>query len=252
MNITTWNVNSIRARLDRTLEWVDGMRPDVLCIQELKCQESEFPRGPFEERGYQLAIYGQKTYNGVAILSLRPMTGVEVDLPWPGDPQARGIRAEVDGVQIVNLYVVNGGELGSDKYTYKLQWLDRLAAWLAPRLDGPTVVCGDYNIAPADIDCHDPKAWEGHTLVSPPERARFQGLLALGLHDALRRFHSDTRHTWWDYRMNAWPQNHGLRIDHHLVTGDVLRRATDVTVDLEARGRPAASDHAPVTLHLRG
>lgn len=251
MNLTTWNVNSIRARLERTLEWVDAMRPDVLCVQELKCQDTEFPRQAFLDRGYHVAVFGQKTYNGVAILSLRPMEEVEVDLPWPGDPQARGIRAMVDGLQVVNLYVVNGGTVDSDKYRYKLEWLDRLRDWLRPRLDRPTVVCGDFNIAPADRDCYDPKGWEGQTLVSVPERQRFQALLALGLHDALRRFHDGPAYTWWDYRMNAWPQDHGLRIDHHLVTDDVLARATDVSVDREARGRPGATDHAPVTLHLR-
>lgn len=250
MNLTTWNVNSIRARLDRTLEWVDARRPDVLCLQELKCQATEFPREPFEARGYHLAIAGQKTYNGVAILSLRPLDEVEIDLPWPGDPQARGIRAVVDGLQVVNLYVVNGGSVGSDKYAYKLEWLDRLVAWLRPRVDRPTVVCGDYNIAPADIDCYDPKGWEGQTLVSAPERERFHALLGLGLHDALRRFHAGTAHTWWDYRMNAFAQNHGLRIDHHLVTADVLGRALDVSIDTEARALAGATDHAPVTLHL--
>lgn len=250
MNVTTWNVNSIRARLDRTLEWMDERRPDVLCMQELKCQDGEFPRAAFEERGYHLALYGQKTYNGVALASRLPIEDVVVDLPLAGDPNARGISAIIGGIRILNLYVVNGGELGSDKYVYKLGWLDALLEAVPRLLPGPLVVCGDFNIAPADDDVYDPVALAGETLLSPPERERFQRLLGFGLTDAFRAFHARPQFTWWDYRGNGYALNRGMRIDHHLVTPDILRRTIDVTVDTDARARPGATDHAPVTLHL--
>lgn len=252
MHITTWNVNSVRARLDRVLAWIDAYSPDVLCMQELKCQDAELPVERFRERGYNVEWFGQKTYNGVALLSKRPMTDVVKGFPNPDDPQARGISAVIDGMRIVNLYCPNGGELTSDKYPYKLGWFDRLAMELQRWSDGPLIVCGDFNIAPADADVHDPKSWEGQVLCSAPERERFARLLALGLTDSWRHFHKEPNvYTWWDYRGNGYSLNQGLRIDHHLVTRDILARATDVSVDHEERGRPQASDHAPVTLHLR-
>lgn len=267
MNITTFNVNSIRARLERFTEWLDAREPDVVCLQELKCTEAELPRQPLEQRGYHLVISGQKTYNGVGILSRRPLTDVRVDLPWPGDPQARGISAVVDGLRVVNLYVVNGESITSDKYSYKLEWLRHLHEWLAALSregggegalagawgGGPTVVCGDFNIAPADQDVYDPKGFAGQVLCTEAERDAFRGLLGLGLHDALRHHQPDgPAHTWWDYRGNGFGMDHGLRIDHFLVSKDVLDRSLCVSIDRDARGRPQASDHAPVTLHLRG
>lgn len=253
MNITTWNVNSVRARLDRVLAWIDARMPEVLCLQEIKCAEEELPLDRFRERGYQVAAYGQKTYNGVAILSRVPMTDVARLVPVLDDPQARGLTARVDGVRIVNLYVPNGGEIGSDKYTYKLGWLDRLVealqTWSA---EGDLVVCGDFNIAPDDDDVYDPAGWKEQTLCSEAERARFKKLLSLGLVDAFRHFHRQGgQYTWWDYRGGGFDQNKGLRIDHHLVTLPVLARANDVSVDVDERAAQQASDHAPVTLHLR-
>jgi exodeoxyribonuclease-3 len=252
MNITSWNVNSVRARLDRVLDWIDAHQPDVLCMQETKCIDAELPVDRFRERGYAIESVGQKTYNGVAILSRTPMTDVLRALPDAEDPQARGISARIDGVRVVNLYVPNGGELTSDKYPYKLGWLDKLVERLRPWAGEPLVVCGDFNIAPADADCYDPDGWRGQVLVSDPERSRFRQLLDLGLTDAWRVFHKDAGlYTWWDYRNDGFSQNKGLRIDHHLVSAAVLARATDVSVDLLERGKPQASDHAPVTLHLR-
>ena len=254
MNVTTWNVNSLRARLDRVLAWVDARQPDVLCLQEIKCVDAEMPRAPFEERGYHVATFGQKTYNGVAILSRSPLHDVETGIPNPDDPQARGIAATVRGVRVMNLYVPNGGELTSDKYPYKLGWLDALHARLRGWVDGPLLVCGDFNIAPADEDCYDPAGWKGQVLVSDAERARFQGLLALGLHDALRAVDKRPgRYTWWDYRGDMYAQGKGLRIDHHLVSNALKPRVLDVAIDLDARGSGSTqpSDHAPVTCFLR-
>lgn len=252
MNITTWNVNSVRARLDRVLAWLDARMPDVLCLQEIKCLETELPFDRFRERGYHVEAFGQKTYNGVAILSRRPMADVGRVLPIADDPQARGLTARIDGLRVVNLYVPNGGDLASDKYTYKLGWLDRLVEAIQPWAGEQLLVCGDFNIAPGDDDVYDPAGWKGQTLCSDPERERFKRLLALGLVDAFRHFHkSGSQYTWWDYRGGGFDQNKGLRIDHHLVTLPVLGRATDVSIDVEERAAQQASDHAPVTLHLR-
>lgn len=248
MNITTWNVNSVRARLERTIEWIDAYTPDVLCMQELKCQDDEFPREPFVARGYELAIFGQKSWNGVAIASRHPITAVETGVPFGED--ARGMSAVIRGIRIVDLYVVNGGDLGSDKYTYKLKWLDALIEWTAARRGGPMVICGDFNIAPADLDVFDPVGLAGDTLLSPPERERFQKLLDLGFVDAFRRFHPEQAFTWWDYRGNGFALNKGMRIDHHLVSTELAPRLVDVSIDLTARGKVGATDHAPVTLHL--
>ena len=253
MNITTFNVNSIRARLDRLLAWIDDRSPDVLCLQELKCTEAELPRAELERRGYHVHISGQKSWNGVAILAREPLTDVEIDLPWPGDVQARGISARVGGVRIVNLYVVNGQDTQSDKYPYKLEWLRHLREWVAPRAGEPMVVCGDFNIAPADLDVYDPAGWKEQVLCSTPERQALQAVLDLGFTDAFRKLHPDRRQfTWWDYRSSGFEQNKGVRIDHHLVSAAAWPRVLDVTVDMDERGRPQASDHAPVTLHLRG
>jgi exodeoxyribonuclease III len=252
MNITTYNVNSVRKRLERVLEWVDERQPDVLCLQEIKCVDEEFPRKPFLDRGYQIESYGQKTYNGVALLSRLPMSAVQRDLPWAGDSQARGIAAQVGGLWVVNLYVPNGGELSSEKYPYKLEWLTKLEAWLRPLVGQPLVVCGDFNIAPADADCYDAEKWKDQVLCTDAERSRFQALLSLGLSDGFRRLRPSQRQfTWWDYRGNQFGSNQGLRIDHHLISEALWPRVLDISVDEEARGRTEASDHAAVTLHLQ-
>lgn len=252
MNVTTFNVNSVRARLERLLTWLDDRDPDVVCLQELKCTEAELPRAELEARGYHVAVYGQKSWNGVAILSKSPITDVETDLPWKGDPQSRGITGVIDGVRVVNLYVVNGQDTASDKYPYKLEWLRHLAAWTAPHAAGPLVVCGDFNIAPGDLDVYDPVGWKEQVLCTTAERQAFEALLALGLTDSFRKLHPERRQfTWWDYRSSGFEQNKGVRIDHHLVSAALWPRVLDVTVDVDERGRPQASDHAPVTLHLR-
>ncbi len=253
MRITTWNVNSLRARLPRVLDWVDQQRPDVLCMQETKCLDEQFPRQAFEERGYQLVMCGQKTYNGVAIASLAPLADLRANIPWPDDDAARGIAATVDGVRVVSLYVPNGRSVGSEHYEHKLAWLDRLRDWLKADLapQQAAVVCGDFNIAPDDRDVYDPEAWHEQNLCSTPERERFRALLDLGLIDAFRHFDdSPGMYTWWDYRQGMFRRGLGLRIDHHLATPAAMARAKGVEIDREARRGPGPSDHAPVTLVL--
>ena len=252
MDIVSWNVNSVRARENRILNWLDQERPDVLCLQELKCTEEQFPFDGFDALGYEVAVSGQKAYNGVGIASLAPIENVETDLPWSGDAQARGIAARIGGVRVVNLYVPNGSTVGSEKWHYKLEWLDHLAGWLAAQdLSGEFVACGDYNIAPADIDCSEPERWADTVLAAPPARERFQTLLGLGLHDALRTLRPDAREwTWWDFRSSMFERGEGLRIDHHLVTERLLARCADVVIDVAERAGEKPSDHAPVMLRL--
>jgi exodeoxyribonuclease-3 len=228
----------------------------VLCLQELKCQEDQFPREVFESRGYHLAIRGQKTYNGVAIASLLPMEAVDKDLPLAGDTEARGIAATIGGVRVVNLYVVNGKAVGDVKYDWKLRWLDALVNYVkgqyVPTQD--LVICGDYNIAPKDEDTWDPESWNGKVLCSEPERHRLKELLDWGLHDSYRELYPDAwgryAHTWWDYRGRGFQRGMGMRIDHHLVTRSIMSRAQTVEIDREERKGEKPSDHAPVTLVL--
>ncbi len=253
MRIATWNVNSIRARLPRVTEWLVRTRPDVLCMQELKCQEEQFPLEAFEDLGYNVAVFGQKSWNGVAIASRTPLSGVIKGIPDEADPQSRGMAVIAQGVMVVNLYVPNGQEVGSDKYAYKLQWLDQLTAWLEGETtpDDDVVVCGDFNICPDDRDVYDPEIWKNGILCSAPERERFTALKAWGLTDAQRHFDdSPGIYTWWDYRAAMVRRGLGLRIDHHLVTESILARAEGVEVDREARKGAKPSDHAPVTLLL--
>ncbi len=256
MRITTWNVNSIRAREDRVLNWLDQNRPDVLCLQELKCTEEQFPFDGFDQLGYQLAIHGQKSYNGVAIASLDWPDQVEVAVPWPDDDQSRGITAEIDGVQVVSLYCPNGREVGHPMYQYKLEWFDRLRAWLGQRDSADALVLtGDYNITFDDRDVNDPAAWHEKNLCSSPERERLNALIDWGLTDALRLFdESPGVYTWWDYRTGGVLQNKGLRIDHHLISDPIRERASAVEIDIEERRQEGdgdkPSDHAPVTLVL--
>jgi len=256
MKVTTWNVNSVRARVHLLPDWLDRHRPDVLCLQELKCQEHQFPAELFEERGYNLVLAGQKTYNGVAIASLHPISGLSTDFPVPGDGQARGIAAVTAGLRVVNVYVVNGKEPGDDAYDYKLHWLAELRRWLSADTapDDDVVLCGDFNVAPDDRDVHDPDLWRGRVPCTGPERRRFSELLDWGLTDAWRHLNPQATgpsiYTWWDYRRGAFRRDHGLRIDHHLVTASVLARAREVRVDRESRAAHRPSDHAPLTLVL--
>lgn len=253
MRIVTWNVNSLRAREERAAALLDRVAPDVICLQELKCETALCPRELFTSRGYDIAVYGQKTYNGVAIASRLPMTDVAWDLPIPGDPMARGITARVDGVRIVDIYLPNGKAVGTDSYTYKLGWMEALRTWLDANADPhePLVLCGDFNVAPDDRDVYDPDGWREQCLCSTPERDRFKALLDWGLVDAFRMFDDRPgQYTWWDYRGFGFQKKQGLRIDHFLITAPVVARATSVTVDLQERRGDKPSDHAPVILEL--
>jgi len=250
VRIATWNVNSIRARLDRLVAWLGRQSPDVLCLQELKVTDELFPFAELERVGYKAAVSGQKTYNGVAILAREEPTDVargmgdDVD-----DVQARLIAASVRGVRVVSAYVPNGGEVGSDKWAYKLAWLRRLRRLLERNCgaDAPLALCGDLNIAPEARDVHDPERWEGSVLFHADLRAAFADLCAWGLADALRIRHQEGGlYSWWDYRMLAFPKNAGLRIDHVLVTKPLGARCLEVGIDRNERKGKQPSDHAPV------
>jgi exodeoxyribonuclease-3 len=254
MKVATWNVNSIRTRLERVLNWLRDARPDVLCLQELKAAEEQFPFEPFEHAGYFAAVAGQKTYNGVAILSRRPPEDVRVGLGGPDeDPQARLISAAFGEVRIFSVYVPNGRAVGSDKFAYKLAWLDALGDLLrrdhAP--SQPLLLCGDFNVAPADLDVHDPEAWADTVLCTPAAREAFDDLLDWGLVDLYRRLKPDAReYTWWDYRRLAFPRNEGLRIDHVLATAPLAERCRAVEIVREQRKGEKPSDHAPMLAEL--
>lgn len=249
MKIATWNVNSLRVRLPQVLDWLAREKPDLLALQETKLPDPEFPSEELAAAGYRCSFNGQKTYNGVATLSRTPATQIVKELPGASDAQRRLLATTHEGVRIINVYVPNGQEVGSDKYTYKLDWLDRLQEFLEAQLEEfpQLVLLGDFNIAPEDRDVYDPKAWQGQVLCSQPEREAFQGLLDLGLCDAFRLFESGANHySWWDYRQGAFRRNHGLRIDHILVSPALAERCTACTIDSAPRKHERPSDHTPV------
>ena len=249
LSIATWNVNSLRARLEHVLRWLEQKQPDILGIQETKLPDEEFPADAFQDAGYHAAFSGQKGYNGVALISREPGADVVEELPGLDDHQRRVLAATYGQVRVVNLYVPNGQFVGSKKYDYKLSWLERLHDFLVEQLDSVPhlVVLGDFNIAPEDRDVYNPKLWEGRVLCSEPERAAFRELVELGLCDAFRRFQESTGHyTWWDYRASAFPRNHGLRIDHILASEALCGACEGCEVDRDPRGWDRPSDHAPV------
>lgn len=248
MKLATWNVNSIKVRLPQLLEWLATVQPDVLCLQELKCEEAKFPRAELEAAGYSCAISGQKTYNGVAIVSRAPVENVAEGIAGFADEQKRVIAATVQGVRAVCVYCPNGQAVGSDKYAYKLRWFAALKDYLAAELKSHSrlAIAGDFNVAPEDRDVHDPKAWEGQVHVSAPERAAWHALLALGLKDSFRLFEQPEKiYSWWDYRMMGFRRNAGLRIDHILLSEELAKSCTSSTVDKAPRKLERPSDHAP-------
>jgi exodeoxyribonuclease-3 len=250
MKIATWNVNSIRAREERLLNWLAKQQPDVVCLQELKVTDDAFPFEALRQAGYYAAVCGQKTYNGVAILARTEPTEVERGFgDGVEDPQARFIAATVAGVRIASVYVPNGGEVGTDKYAYKLDWLRRFKAYLKARhrLSGPLVLCGDFNIALEERDVANPDLWEGTVLFNPEMRDQFREFLELGLVDTFRLHHTEAGlYSWWDYRQLGFPRNDGLRIDHILATRSLADRCTTALIDREERKGAKPSDHAPV------
>lgn len=250
-SIATWNVNSLRVRLPHVLQWLAEHQPDVLALQETKLIDTHFPHEELLAAGYYAVCSGQPTYNGVALLSRVPL--IDSDAPHAMGEQKRVLAATVNDIRIVNLYVPNGASVDSDKYIYKLDWLNKVTQYLQQQLlQYPNlVVLGDFNIAPEDRDVHDPKAWAGQVLVSEPERTAFQELLSLGLSDIYRHFEAETGHyTWWDYRMGAFRRNNGLRIDHILVSYKLMRSCASCVIDTTPRTCDRPSDHVPVTLKL--
>jgi exodeoxyribonuclease III len=253
MRLATWNVNSLNVRLPHVLDWMSSAKPDVVCLQETKLEDSAFPCAEVEAAGYHCVYSGQKTYNGVAILSRSPINDVVAGNPYLDDPQKRLLAATIDGVRFICAYVVNGQALGSEKFDYKLRWLAALERWLSEELAAhpKLAVLGDYNIAPADADVHDPVAWEGQVLVSEPERAAFSRLLALGLTDAFRLFEQAPKSfSWWDYRMMAFRRNRGLRIDHILLSPPLAEACRACSIDRTPRGWERPSDHTPVLAEI--
>ena len=254
MRLATWNVNSLKVRLPQVLEWVGKHRPDVLCLQETKLEDDKFPAAEITAAGYQPLFSGQKTYNGVAILSRAAGTDPVAAIPALEDPQKRVLAATINGVRVICLYVPNGESIDSDKYQYKLKWLAALRAWLKDELSRfpRLAVLGDFNIAPESRDVHDPAAWDGKVLFSKPERDAFNALLAAGLRDSFRLFDQPEKSfTWWDYRMNAFRRKMGLRIDHILLSGELAKVCSACTIDVEPRKAERPSDHAPVIAELK-
>lgn len=254
MQIVTWNVNSLRVRLERVTAWLERHQPDVLCLQETKCPDDQFPEAELRALGYELAYTGEKGLNGVAILSKRPLEDVAPVLPGrDDDTQRRFLAATVDGVRVINVYVPNGQALASEAFFYKLDWLGRLQRLLVSQHDPqqPLVLLGDFNIAPDDRDVCDPAAWANRLHTSAHERAAVERLRGWGLHDALRELHQDAgRFSWFDYRDGSGEEvvekNQGLRIDLILATAPLKERLREVRIDLEERQGDKPSDHAPV------
>lgn len=260
-SLATWNVNSLKVRLAHLLDWLDAHRTDVVCLQETKLTDDQFPAQVLSEAGYAAHFAGQKTYNGVAILTRREtvssVAAVQINLPNYADEQRRLIAATLTtplgALRVIDGYFPNGQAVGSDKYAYKLAWLGALTEWLKGELacHPQLLLAGDFNIAPEPRDVHDPAAWEGQVLFSEPERAAFRALVALGLHDSFRLFEQPERsYTWWDYRNLAFRRKMGLRIDHILVSDALAPRVQTVAIDLEPRRREQPSDHAPVIATL--
>lgn len=253
MRIATWNVNSLNVRLPHVLDWLGKNPIEVLCLQETKQQDADFPHEALQAAGYQSVFSGQKTYNGVAILSRLPMEDVQMGIPDYTDEQKRVIAATIAGVRVVCVYIPNGQEVDSDKYYYKLGWLSALREWLREELlrYPKLVLLGDYNIAPEDRDVHDPIVWQGNVLVSEAERIQYQNLIKLGLHDSFRLFEqADKAYTWWDYRMMAFRRNHGVRIDHILISTPLVESCRSCVIDKEPRKKERPSDHTPIIAEL--
>ena len=254
MKIATWNVNSIKARLPRVQEWLGEFQPDVALLQELKCVEENFPRMEIEDLGYNIAVSGQKTYNGVAILSKEPLEDISARLPGDEeDSHARYLEATTFGIRIACLYLPNGNPAPGPKFDYKLAWMERLRARAAHLLasEMPVVLGGDFNVIPQDIDCYDPAGWEGDALTRDESRAAFSRICHDGYVDAIRSLHpSEVMYSYWDYQAGAWQKDNGVRIDHLLLSPEAADRLAGAGVDRGPRGLEKPSDHTPVWVEL--
>lgn len=252
--IATWNVNSINQRLPAVLAWLEQTAPDVLLLQELKCTDENFPAMEFSAAGYNAAVHGQKTWNGVAILSKHKIENVKKGLSGDdGDEQSRYIEATVQGIRVASIYLPNGNPVDSEKYLYKLKWFDRLIAHAKTLLaqETPLVLGGDYNVIPEARDCHDPELWKEDALFRLDSRKKLRELLYLGFTDAFRAVNDeDHQYSFWDYQAGAWPKNNGIRIDHLLLSPQAADRLKDCRIDKNPRGQEKASDHTPVIVEI--
>jgi exodeoxyribonuclease-3 len=258
MRIATWNVNSIKQRLDNIISWLSARQPDIVCLQETKCVDDAFPREAIEALGYNVAIHGQKTFNGVAILSKLPFDDVSARLPGDeADEQARFLEAVVStksgALRVASIYLPNGNPVNTEKYPYKLKWMDRLLAYADERmrLEEPLVLAGDYNVIPMPADARNPAVWVNDALFLPPTRTRFRSFINRGLTDALRAVsNSDDLYTFWDYQAGAWQKNNGIRIDHLLLSPQAADRLVTAGVDKHVRAWEKPSDHVPAWVEL--
>ena len=257
MRLATWNVNSIKARLEHVLGWFEETAPDVAVLQEIKCVDEKFPAEAFERLGYNVAVHGQKTYTGVAMLSKTPLEDVRRGLPGDdGDEQARYIEAVVSGptpVRVAGIYLPNGNPIGTEKFAYKLAWMERLRRHATEllRYEEPLVIAGDYNVIPRPDDADKPEGWLGDALFQPESRAAYRALQNLGLTDAFMQVDGGAgAYTFWDYQAGAWPRNHGIRIDHALLSPQAADRLAGVEIHRDVRGRDKPSDHVPVVVEL--
>ena len=257
MRIATWNVNSVNARIETVAAWFKEAMPDVACLQEIKCVDEGFPRAVFEDLGYTVAVHGQKSYNGVALISRTPLEDVRRGLPGDdGDDHARYIEAVVSGprpVRVASIYLPNGNPIGTEKFTYKLAWIERLKRHAAEllALEEPLALAGDYNVIPEPTDADDPASWTGDALFQPETRAAFRSLKWQGLTDAyLQADGTPNTYTFWDYQAGAWRRNHGIRIDHVLLSPQAADRLRGVEIHKDVRGWDKPSDHVPVVVEL--
>jgi exodeoxyribonuclease III len=253
MKLATWNVNSLAVRLPQLIDWLAANPVEALVLQETKLTDDKFPHSELQAAGYHTQWFGQKTYNGVALLSRSPATDIQKNIPGLDDDQARVIAGTVDGVRVIGGYFPNGQAPGSDKFAYKMRWLEALQRWVSAELQQhpALVLMGDFNIAPEDRDVYDPVAWAGQIHCTDEERAHFRALLGLGMHDAFRLFEQAPKSwSWWDYRNLAFRKNQGLRIDHVLVSQAVLPRVQACAIDKTPRRNERPSDHAPVVVTL--
>ena len=253
MRIVTWNINGIKARLPVVKLWLEQHSPDIVCLQEIKSEDGSFPRGEFEDMGYNVETFGQKSWNGVAILSKTPFEEVNRGLPADdGDEQSRLIEGvfatEAGTVRVCNIYLPNGNPVDSEKFPYKLAWMDRLKSYVETRLamEEPFVLLGDFNLIPTGADCHDPKAWWGDALFREESLEKFRALSNLGLTDAVRSVTDAPAYTYWDFQSGAWRKDNGIRIDHLMLSPQAADRLNTVTIHREARGWDKPSDHVPV------